>query len=98
MKLHIAKILGGCAVALALTLAGCGSSNGTPTDAGVDSHVPQGDAGVDSGTPGDCFANCFQGTPTTNEQLINACTTAQHICKSPSLPLLLSDGGLPPQP
>ena len=51
----------------------------------------QSDGGViDAGT---CIAN-----PTTHLQLINQCTTAVGVAKSPSLPLLLSDGGLPPLP
>ncbi len=45
---------------------------------------------ADAGT---CFAN-----PTTHEEIINQCTTAVGVAKSPVLPLLLADGGLPPLP
>ena len=55
------------------------------------------DAGVrpDGGPQADlsCFAN-----PTTHLEIINACTTAQAIDKTPVLPLLRPDGTLPPLP
>ena len=52
----------------------------------------QPDGGTDGGRP-PCVEN-----PTTHRELINACTTAQKIEKNPVLPLLQSDGGLPPLP
>ena len=36
--------------------------------------------------------------PTTHFEIINACTDAVKITKNPTLPLLFSDGGLPPLP
>jgi hypothetical protein len=36
--------------------------------------------------------------PQTNLDLLNACTDAGFIDKKPVLPLLQSDGGLPPLP
>ena len=39
-----------------------------------------------------------QANPTTYNEIINACTTAQKIYKHPNLPLLGSDGSLPPLP
>ena len=39
--------------------------------------------------------NCFSGTPTTNAEIITACTTAQQIDINPTLPLLNTDGSLP---
>jgi hypothetical protein len=39
--------------------------------------------------------NCFSGTPTTNAEIITACTTAQKIDINPTLPLLNTDGSLP---
>jgi hypothetical protein len=45
------------------------------------------------GAPSDCYLN-----PTTHLEIINACTDAVKITKNPSLPLLLTDGGLPPLP
>ncbi|NJM91228.1 MAG: hypothetical protein HC863_02990 [Myxococcales bacterium] len=49
----------------------------------------------DADTTPQCFTN-----PTTHEELINACTTAdvEKIDKKPTLPLLPADGTLPPLP
>ena len=43
---------------------------------------------------------CFQGTPATHDQIINACVdqSVTVIHKTPSLPLLNADGSLPPLP
>jgi len=43
---------------------------------------------------------CFMGTPMTHDQLINACVdqSVTVIHKTPMLPLLNSDGTLPPLP
>ncbi len=49
------------------------------------------DAGPDA--PTDCYLN-----PTTHIEIINACTTATKIAKSPVLVKLHPDGGLPPLP
>jgi len=68
-----------------LTLTGCGSS--TTADAGVAS-----DAGAPDAGPG-CSTN-----PTTHLELINACTSATAIVRTPNLPLLQADGGVPPLP
>jgi len=46
--------------------------------------------------PPDDSGSCFSGTPTTNEEIINACTTSQSIFKSVTLPT--TDGGLEPLP
>lgn len=48
---------------------------------------------ADASTTDDCFTN-----PTTHEEIINACTTAVKVEKTPVLPLLNSDGTLPPLP
>lgn len=42
-------------------------------------------------------ASCFE-TPQTNDEIINACTTAQKIYKDSHPPLLEADGSLPPLP
>ena len=69
--------------------AACGDDGGkAPQDASP--H----DAGVDSG-PAD--ASCFTN-PTTHQQIINACTTAQKIYKDSHPPLQHADGSLPPLP
>lgn len=79
-------------LALALTLllaAACSDSSTRPAP----------DAAV---TPPDAapVASCFSGTPTTHDQLINACVdqSVTVIKKTPSLPLMNSDGSLPPLP
>ena len=80
-----------CALPFALAsfaaLASCGDGDG-----GKD----QPDAGVDAPV----VAKCFEGTPTTHLQLMNACVTAdvEKIDKKPVLPLLGSDGTLPTLP
>jgi hypothetical protein len=73
------------------------------TDAGIDAGVDAGtdagtDAGVDAGdgstlTDAGCFLN-----PVTNLEILNACTDAGTFDKTVILPLLQSDGGLPPLP
>jgi hypothetical protein len=61
----------------------CGDDGNTKKDAGV----------IDAGADASCFTN-----PTTHEEIINACTTAQKLYKHPTLPLLEPDGSLPPLP
>jgi hypothetical protein len=74
------------ALALAFTI-GCGDDGGTvtPKDAAVDADEPD-------------APDCFAGTPTTHEEIINACTTAEKIYKNSKPPLLEDDGSLPPLP
>jgi len=83
-----------CLIA-ALLLASCGSNdnNNTKTDAPV---IHEGDAAIDGPTAPDCFT----GTPTTHDQLINACPGAgvTRIIKVVHLPLLNADGTVPPLP
>jgi hypothetical protein len=69
--------------------AGCSDdgNNTGPKDAAVIDAPPSG------GPDASCFTN-----PTTYNEIINACTTAQKIYKHPNLPLLGSDGTLPPLP
>jgi len=57
------------------------------------------DAGVviDAPPSGGPDASCFTN-PTTYNEIINACTSAQKIYKTTNLPLLGSDGSLPPLP
>jgi hypothetical protein len=42
-------------------------------------------------------AGCYLN-PVASVEIINACTDAGFVDKSPLLPLLLPDGGLPPLP
>jgi hypothetical protein len=65
-----------------LLLAACGGTNNNTAL----------DAGPDAAVA-DCVTN-----PVTSLDLLNACTDAGFIDKSPVLPLLQSDGGLPPLP
>jgi len=61
-------------------------------------HTGSKDAGaIDAPPAGGPDASCFTN-PTTYNEIINACTTAQKIYKHPNLPLLGSDGSLPPLP
>jgi hypothetical protein len=77
-----------------------------PADAGVlivdDGEVAEGEGespaegegeGAGEGEGEDCVL-----VPVTHDELINACTTAVGVEKSPSLPLLNPDGSLPPLP
>lgn len=74
-----------------LALAGaCGNSSSS--NAPKDAPVPT-DASV-----GGPDASCFNPPLTTNDEIINACTTAQKIFLNPPLPLLNSDGTVPPLP
>jgi hypothetical protein len=76
------------AASLALAAA-CGNNASSPHDAG-EHDAGMSDAG---GADASCFTN-----PTTNNEIINACTTAQKIYKDSHPPLQLPDGGLPPLP
>jgi hypothetical protein len=95
---------------LSLSIAACGDDSSTPVklDATVptldgalpDASLPtSSDAGGDAGitvtppTSSDCYP-----LPKTYLELINACTDAEKVDKAPVLPLLMTDGGLPPLP
>jgi hypothetical protein len=85
----------GAVLALSLSaFAACGSSNNNPADARMITNPP--DANVDA-TVAPADANCISN-PTTSDELMNACTTADKVDKHPTLPLQLSDGGLPALP
>lgn len=71
--------------------AACGDDG---TQHPVQDAAPVIDAATDAGS----VAPCFAGTPTTHEQIINACTNAQEIFKTQRPPLLQMDGSLPPLP
>jgi len=75
-------------VLLAICLfAACGDNRKLP-EAPADASI---DAALD--------ASCFEHPdPNSNEQIINACTTAQKIYKDSHPPLLNPDGTLPPLP
>jgi hypothetical protein len=79
---------------LLLLIAACGGDNKATPDAPV---IKETDAAVD-GPP---VVDCFTGTPTSYDQLINACVNEAvitRVIKHPTLPLLRSDGSLPPLP
>ena len=76
-------------IALAFVLAACGSGDNKQT---FDAHVPPPDAPV-AGPDASCFTN-----PQTHYEIINACTNAQSVDKTPVLPLQEPDGGMPPLP
>ena len=89
--------------AASLAVACDDSSNAVkePTISGTDGSTkpPTSDSGklpdgaVADGGPTDCVLN-----PTTHLEIINGCTDAVKISKTPTLPLLAADGGLPPLP
>lgn len=85
-------------MSLFLLLAACDDSSSAIKEPSPDAAPPRVDGGqngdIDAGGDGgpkDCFEN-----PKTHFEIINACTNAQRITKNPTLPKLLSDGGLPP--
>lgn len=96
-------VLGGLVVASSIVYIACDDSTDavkepTPTvDSGGLPAVPEAgplpDGALPDGAPSDCFVN-----PKTHFEIINACTDAVKITKNPALPLLLTDGGLPPLP
>ena len=77
---------------LAALFCACGGNDAKP-DAMTIHEV---DAAIDAPAGPDCF----MGTPTTHDQLINACPASgvTRIMKHPNLPLLNPDGTLPPLP
>ncbi|MBL0216092.1 MAG: hypothetical protein IPQ07_19695 [Myxococcales bacterium] len=77
-------------VALMALGASCGDDGTQPP---VHDAHPVVDAAVDASTTA-----CFAGTPTTHEQIINACTNAQEIFKDTHPPLQHADGSLPALP
>lgn len=85
------------AILLALPVAlatACGNnSKKPPADGGMKADAPAVDAGVDAS----CIDISNNPNPTNNE-IINACTTAQKIYKNTTPPHTLPDGGLPPVP
>ena len=85
----------GAVLALSLApIAACGSDSKTTYDARVITDPP--DAQVDAMVaPAD--ANCITD-PQTSDELLNACTDSQKVAKTPTLPLLNSDGTLPALP
>jgi hypothetical protein len=96
------------AVAATFVWAACDSSSSdavkeTPAEGGPGTPPPPPPPGVTDGSLPDAFlpdgapADCYTN-PKTHFEIINACTTAQKITKNPTLPLLYSDGGLPPTP
>jgi hypothetical protein len=75
-------------IIVAMLTGACGSTGNAPKDAAVPTDAAVG--GPD--------ASCFMPPLTTNDEIINACTTAQKIYLNPSLPLLNADGTVPPLP
>ena len=74
------------------TTAGTGGAGGTASTTTTTSTTASGTGGAGGG--GDCFG----GTPKTNVEFLNACTTADCGKFTTTLPLLKSDGTLPPLP
>jgi hypothetical protein len=68
------------AVTVALGAAGCGSDN-----------KASGSPDMATGGPG----GCFTGTPMTNEDFLNACTSADSVDVTPFYPTNAPNGVLP---
>ncbi|HET9991194.1 MAG TPA: hypothetical protein VFQ65_21830 [Kofleriaceae bacterium] len=86
MRARIVATIATLALAFASACGDDGNNTG-PKDAAVIDAPPMG------GPDASCFTN-----PTTYNEIINACTTAQKIYKHTNLPLLGSGGSLPPLP
>lgn len=69
-----------------------GSSSGSGSSSSSSGVGGSGGTGGGGGAP-DCYMN-----PMTHVEIINACTDAERVDKTPDLPLLGADGGLPPLP
>jgi hypothetical protein len=86
---------------LPLVLGACGDDNsGTKQDAGTP-PIDAPKTTIDAPTVAPPDASCFDLstiTSPTNNEIINACTTADKIYKDSHPPLLGSDGSLPPLP
>lgn len=83
-------------IGLFSSLIGCGSEDATQ----VAGAPPEGSAGTgpegSAGAPGLAEPPPCVENPTTHLEIINACTDAVKIRKTPSLTLLGADGSLPP--
>ena len=79
-------------LAAPLALIACGDDG---NKAKTDGSVAIDAAVVDAAAAPD--ASCFTN-PTSNVEILNACTTAQQIFKDSHPPLLNADGSLPPLP
>jgi hypothetical protein len=80
---------------IAMALLAAAACGGDDDDGATDAR-PTADARTVDASPtpdADCFEN-----PTTHDEIINACTTAQKIYKDSDPPLLNPDGTLPPLP
>lgn len=100
--LPVLCLVGAVGVASAVATAACDDSSAvkepiSKNDAGSWSR-DGGPAVTDGGPLGDgAVSDCYLD-PKTHEEIINACTDAVKIPKTPTLPLLLPDGGVPPLP
>lgn len=78
--------------AASTTSAGTTGAGGAGSTTTTTSSSATGTGGAGGG------ADCFSGTPKTNAEFLNACTTADCGKFTAALPLLKSDGTLPPLP
>ena len=98
-RMHLAPSL----LWLAIVLGGCGDDGATSpptdasTDAASDAAVARVDAGAIDASPLPPDLGCYT-LPRTHVEILNACTTAESIDKTPVTPLLRPDGTLPPLP
>lgn len=89
------------ALLLLVGVAACDDGTGNTTfdarprpDADHNPDIDAEPSPIDAAPPdADCVTN-----PTTPEQILNACTTAQRVAKDPAVGCWYDDGGLPPPP
>ena len=79
--------------------AGGGSSSSSVTGTGGQSSASTTSSGTTTGSSSSGAGGCIEGTPTTNDEYLNACNgmTCQHYDNS-QLTMLSADGGLPALP
>jgi hypothetical protein len=88
----LGRSAGACLLALALAACGNNNNNNAKNDAAVPMDAPAG------GPDASCFDLSTIGSNATNDQIINACTNAEKVTITATLPLLGSNGQLPPLP
>src|SRR5262245_44748217 len=88
-------VAGVAAAALWCALVACTDSTGVhETPDGGSTTNPTSDGGRTPEGGGEGSGDCYTH-PQNHVELLNACTDSQPFDKTPNLPLLLSDGGLP---
>lgn len=99
MNQRLCAFLAASSIGAALAIGACGGrplssdTQSTATSAEEPGATTTGSGGGGAGGAPDCITN-----PKTHVEIINACTTADRVEKTPTLPLLGPSGELPPLP